>query len=321
MTDELRFDGRVAIVTGAGRGMGRVYALLLASKGARVVVNDLGGTTFGDGASRQPAERTAADIVAQGGEAIATFGDVGSPTDAATLVEDTLARFGRLDILINNAGILRFRAFADLTWAEFERVRRVHLDGAFLVTQAAWPYMARDGYGRVVMVSSSAMLGQTHAAHYNAAKAGLFGLMKSLSLEGRRLGIAVNAIWPYAETPMYLNTGAEGEQVPDEVVDPPDFSAVDLSPELVAPLVAWLSHEACPATGELFHVGMGHVSRVFMAQGPGFADPHLSLDSTAAHWMEICRDAPHSVLSSSLQAALVVRDVAPRKLGQSGADG
>jgi len=182
MSDELRFDGRVAVVTGGGRGLGRAHALLLASRGATVVVNDLGTHTSGSGSSRDRAERTTAEIVANGGTATAHFGDVSSEDDARDLVQQTVDTFGRLDILVNNAGILAFEPLPEMSTETFERFLQVHVVGSFLTTRAAWPHLVEQGDGRVVMTSSVGMFGPESAAHYAAAKGGVFGLMRAALL-------------------------------------------------------------------------------------------------------------------------------------------
>jgi NAD(P)-dependent dehydrogenase (short-subunit alcohol dehydrogenase family) len=284
----LRFDGRVAIVTGSGRGIGREHALLLASRGARVVVNDLGGGPFGGGGSTEPAEETAAEIVDRGGEAVANFGDVGSEADVEALVAQAVDAFGRIDIVVNNAGIDRFAPFAEMTRAVFDQMIAVHLGGSFQVTRSAWPHMVAQGYGRVVMTSSRAAFGIPAQAHYAAAKTGVIGLMRALSLEGREHGINVNAVMPSAWTRMSAATFEET----DAVALP---ASRDFPPELVSPAVAWLAHESCEASGEILDVAVGYVGRVFFGVTPGHVDPELSIESVRDHWAEICDESGYSV--------------------------
>ena len=290
MSDELTFDGRVAVVTGGGRGLGRTHALLLASRGARVVVNDLGTHSSGSGSTPERAERTATEIVANGGTAIAHFGDVSSE-DARDLVQRTVGTFGRLDILVNNAGILAFQPLFEMSTETFERFLQVHVGGSFLTTQAAWPHMIEHGYGRVVMTSSVGMFGPESAAHYAAAKGGVFGLMRAVSVEGRPHGIAANGIVPAAVTPVVEELGAQDTELLSDAFNP--------SPELVSPVVAWLAHEDCSVTGELFHVGFGWVGRIIVGQGPGYADPGLSMETVRDHWEEICAVAPVTAIPST----------------------
>jgi NAD(P)-dependent dehydrogenase (short-subunit alcohol dehydrogenase family) len=294
--DELRFEGRVAIVTGAGRGIGRAHAMLLAERGAAVIVNDPGGPARGSDGTTPRAETTARDIRVQGGSAIPNFGDVSSEQDANRMVADALEHFGRIDIVVNNAGYGGFRAFSATGYGELKQMLDVHVGGSFLVTRAAWPHMVAQGYGRVVMTSSSSMIGMTNLAHYAAAKGGVFGLMRALSEEGRPSGILVNAIWPSAVTDAMYEVYA-GDDVPDDGFVPGQMA---MPPELVAPPVAWLVHEDCEVTGELLHVGHGVVWRVFVAGGPSFKRPNLSIEDVRDHWAEICVAAPAQLLTTGV---------------------
>jgi NAD(P)-dependent dehydrogenase (short-subunit alcohol dehydrogenase family) len=286
--EELRFNGRVAIVTGGGRGLGRAYASLLASRGASVVVNDLGGGPFGGGSSRDPADQAAAEISARGGIAIANHGDVSSETDAEALVAQATKEFGRVDILVSNAGIDRLVEFSAMSCQAFEHMVRVHLTGAFQVSRACWRQMAGQRYGRIVMISSRAVFGLAAQAHYAAAKAGVLGLMRALSVEGRDLGISVNAVMPAAWTRLNEAVFADSGLVPSS-------GARAWSPDLVAPAVAWLAHESCPVTGEILDVGAGYVGRAFFGLTRGSANDDLTIEAIAANWPAISDEAGYAV--------------------------
>jgi NAD(P)-dependent dehydrogenase (short-subunit alcohol dehydrogenase family) len=261
----IRFDGKVAIVTGAGGGLGRAHALELARRGARVVVNDLGAAVDGSGGSSQAAQDVVAEIKALGAEAIANGGSVSDRAGAQSLVRDAVQAFGTVDVLINNAGILRDKSFAKMPLDDFELVLKVHLLGSVYCTQAAWPIMAEKGYGRIVMTtSSSGLYGNFGQSNYGAAKMGLVGLMNTLKLEGERKGIRVNTIAPVAATRMTANLG-----MPDEV-----FHA--LKPELVTPAVLYLASDDAP-TGMIIEAGAGYYARVQVMEGKGV---HLGPDAT-----------------------------------------
>ena len=266
--DQLTFDGRVAIVTGAGGGIGRLHALDLARRGARVVVNDLGSSVDGSGASTHAAEAVVKEIEAAGGEAIADTHSVADPAAAAAIVAAAIDAFGGLDIVINNAGILRDAAFKNITPELLDPVLDVHLRGAFNVTRPAWLHMLEQGYGRIVMTSSgSGLFGNFGQANYGAAKMGLVGMTRVLALEGARKGIHVNAIAPIALTRMT-------EPIMGE-------AGAAYLPELITPLVTYLSHERCDRNGNIYSVGAGKVSRVFIGSTKGIEDPELSAELIA----------------------------------------
>ncbi len=281
---ELRFDGRVAIVTGAGHGLGRRHALELASRGAKVVVNDLGGSVDGSGASAGPAAAVVEEIVENGGEAVANPDNVATPEGAAAIVATALDTYGRVDIVINNAGILRDKSFKNMAPEEFDQVLAVHLRGSFLVTRAAWPHLREQAYGRVVMTSSPAgLFGNFGQANYSAAKMGLVGLVKTLAVEGAKYGIKVNAIAPIAWTRM------------TEELVPPEFKD-SLSVEHVTPVVVWLAHESNEETGETYSVGGGRVARVFVAEGPGYVSKDgMSVEEIRDNWQRINQADPYTV--------------------------
>jgi NAD(P)-dependent dehydrogenase (short-subunit alcohol dehydrogenase family) len=279
---ELRFDGRVAIVTGAGQGLGRQHALELASRGAKVVVNDLGGALDGSGASTGPAAAVVEEIKKTGGEAVANPDNVATSEGAEAIVGTALETFGRVDIVVNNAGILRDRSFKNMAPEEFDQVIAVHLRGSFLVTHAAWPHLREQGYGRVIMTSSPAgLFGNFGQANYSSAKMGIVGLTKTLAAEGAKYDIKVNAIAPIAWTRMTSD------------LFPPDFED-KLSVELVTPVVAWLAHESNEGTGETYSVGGGRVARVFVAEGPGFTKKDgLSIEDVRDNWQQINATEPY----------------------------
>ena len=284
---DLGFDGRVAIVTGAGNGLGRAHALLLAARGAQVLVNDLGGSVDGAGASAGPAATVAQEIEDSGGVALANTDTVATPEGGRALVAAALEAFGRIDIVVNNAGILRDRAFHNMTPDELDPVLDVHLRGSFFVTLPAWRVMRERGYGRVVFTSSaSGILGNFGQANYGAAKMGVVGMTRVLAIEGGPHGIRVNAIAPMARTRM--TDGLLG--------DMHDW----LDPELVAPVAAWLAHQRCSVTGEVFTVGGGRVGRVFVAVTPGYFKPDLTIEDVDAHLDEIRDEAGYLVPPDSM---------------------
>ncbi|KAF0695667.1 Aste57867_13527 [Aphanomyces stellatus] len=272
MSTNFRFDGQVAIVTGSGAGLGRAYAHLLAAHGAKVVVNDVGGAK--DGAVR-PADQVVNEIRAKGGVAVANYDSV---TDGAKVVATALDAFGRVDIVINNAGILRDRAFHKMTRAEWDAVKSVHLDGSFAVTHAAWPHMRNQKYGRIVNITSiNGLYGQAGQANYASVKAAMVGFTKALAKEGARNNIKVNAVAPGAGSSMTATV------LPEEVVK-------QWKPEYVAPTIAFLAHESVPCTGAVFESGGGWVAQVKLTRSEGhFFDlnKELTIDGVAAHWKAI----------------------------------
>ena len=251
------FQDRVAIVTGAGGGLGRAHALLLAERGAAVVVNDLGGDVHGAGAGSGMADAVVEEIRSTGGAAVAEYSSVADPGAGDALLQKAIDEFGRLDILVNNAGILRDRSFANMEWSDIEAVFDVHLRGAFHVTRPAFAHMKESGYGRVVMTSSaSGILGNFGQSNYGAAKMGLIGLMNVLKLEGANYDIRVNAIAPIARTRMT-------EDIFGELI-----GAFD--PAAVSPVVAYFASEECSVSGEMWSVGGGQVSRLFVGLAHGY---------------------------------------------------
>jgi len=253
----VRFDDRVAVVTGAGSGLGRSLALMLAARGARVVINDLGGAVDGTGRSSAAAERVVAEIVAAGGVAAANYDSVSDPDGAARIVASAMERFGRLDILVNNAGILRDKTFAKMELGDFRAVVDVHLMGAVYCTRAAWPHMKERNYGRIVMTSSGAGLyGNFGQSNYGAAKMALVGLMNVIKLEGAKNGILVNAVAPIAATRM------------TEALMP-KHALPHLKSEYVSAAVAYLCSDACQVSGHVISAGAGYFARTQMMEGEG----------------------------------------------------
>jgi NAD(P)-dependent dehydrogenase (short-subunit alcohol dehydrogenase family) len=262
-----RFDGRVALVTGAGRGIGRAYALELARRGASVVVNDRGGPTDGDGASDSgPAHDVVNEIITTGGRALADTGDVADAADTDRMVAAAIDNFGSIDIVIHNAGIVRRADFVDMTGQVLDDVLATSLTGGFNVVRSAWPYLLKQQYGRVVLTSSGGgLFGGARSGNYAAAKMGLIGLALSLAAEGQEHGIHTNVIVPVAKTRLATT-------LPKNVIE-------RLTPEQVAPVVAWLCHEDCPANGEIYSAAGGRVNRVGIAIGAGVTLDHASVES------------------------------------------
>ena len=272
MTDpsRLRFDDRVAVITGAGRGLGRAYARLLASRGAKVVVNDPGGSLAGEGADAGPADRVVDEISADGGEAVACTASVTTPDGGEAIVRTALERYGRIDILIHNAGNVRRGSLKEMSYEDFDAVLDVHLRGAFNVVRPAFPVMCDAGYGRIVLTSSiGGLYGNHHVANYAAAKAGVLGLSNVAALEGASDGVTCNVIVPAAVTRMAAGI--------DTSAYPP------MDPELVAPVVGWLAHESCSVSGEMFIALAGRVARVVIAESPGVHRPAWTVEDVAEY--------------------------------------
>jgi NAD(P)-dependent dehydrogenase (short-subunit alcohol dehydrogenase family) len=283
---DLGFDGKVAIITGAGGGLGRSHALDLARRGALIVVNDLGGATDGTGASETAAQKVVDEIKAAGGEAVANYDSVATPEGGQAIVQTAIDAFGRVDIIINNAGILRDTSFKNMTPDQLNPVLDVHLRGAFYVTQPAWQLMRDQGYGRIVNTSSGAgIFGNFGQTNYGAAKMGLVGLTRVLAVEGAKNNIKVNAIAPVAKTRMT-----------EDLLGP---IADKLAPEFVTPVVTYLTHEDCPVSGEVYSVGGGRVARIFVGVTPGYSDVSgLTAESVRDHFEEIRAEEGYEVPAS-----------------------
>jgi NAD(P)-dependent dehydrogenase (short-subunit alcohol dehydrogenase family) len=256
---EIRLDGRVAIVTGAGRGLGQAYAESLASRGARVIVNDIGTSMAGQGTSEHEAASVVAGIIGRGGDAVVDTHDVSSAEGSCALVDSAVATYGRIDIVVNNAGIIRRAPIGDITPEALHAVLKVNLTGAVFVTQAAWQHLVSQQYGRIINATSSAgLLGNVGSTSYASSKAGILGLTRVWALEGAEHGIRVNAIAPLALTRMTESLAETG------------WLPKNLTADQVAPVVTWLAHEDCDVTGECYSAGGGRVARYFTGLTEGY---------------------------------------------------
>jgi NAD(P)-dependent dehydrogenase (short-subunit alcohol dehydrogenase family) len=270
------FKDKVAIVTGAGAGLGKQHALELARRGAKVVINDLGGAVDGSGGSSEAAKAVVAEIKAQGGEATANGASVADKQGVENLVKATMEAYGRIDILINNAGILRDKSFKKMELSDFELVLSVHLLGSAYCTKAVWPIMLEQNYGRIVMTtSSSGLYGNFGQSNYGAAKLGLVGLMNTLKIEGQKNNIKVNTIAPVAATRMTENLG-----IPEQLF-------ARLKPEAVTPAVLYLCSDDAP-TGTILEAGAGYYAKVHIVEGKGVKlGDNVTVEDIAENWDKI----------------------------------
>lgn len=272
---ELRFDDRVVIVTGAGNGLGKSHALAFGARGAKVVVNDLGGSATGEGADKRAADQVVDEIIAAGGEAVASHDSV---TDGEKIVQCALDNFGRLDVLINNAGILRDKSFHKMTEEDWDLVYNVHVKGAFKISHAAWPHLRDQEYGRLIFTASAAgIYGNFGQANYSMAKLGLHGLCQTLAIEGQKRNIVCNTIAPIAGSRLTATI------MPPEILD-------QLKPELVTPLVLKLCHESHRDTGGLYEVGAGWVGKLRWERTRGHGFPvsqTLTPEAVVEQWASI----------------------------------
>ncbi|MEV3964204.1 SDR family NAD(P)-dependent oxidoreductase [Nocardia sp. NPDC050193] len=286
----LDFSDRVVIVTGAGRGIGRAHALLLAARGASVVVGDLGARTDGSGVEGDdPAVEVVAEITAAGGEAVACNADVATEEGARALVDTALSAFGKLTAVVNNAGIVRTAPFDEVPDEEYQRHLDVHYFGALRLCRAAWPHLQRADAPRVVNTVSGAMLGNPGMSHYGGSKAALFGLTRNLALEGSAAGIKVNAIAPGAGTRM---AEAAADTLDPELME---YMRTAMLPEQIAPVVAYLVHPSCELNGEVLNVAAGRVSRLAIFKTAGIFDPGLTVETVAERLAEIVAVTPDAV--------------------------
>jgi NAD(P)-dependent dehydrogenase (short-subunit alcohol dehydrogenase family) len=298
------FTGQVAIVTGAGRGLGRLYALELARRGASVVVNDLGGTIHGEGADTTVAEEVVAEIKAAGGAAVASHESVASPQGGEAIVALAVERFGRLDTVVSNAGIFNSAAFDELSVDDWRKMLNVHLDGGFYLSQPAYKLMKQQRYGRFVFISSSAgMFGQPWESHYAAAKAGLVGLSNVIAIEGAEHGILSNTVLPFGFSRMV--TEIVGDPEPLEQIGFLDL----IKPELVVPMVVFLASRACEFSHQNYSALAGRFARVFIGLGEGWfagKDSNPTADDIQAHLSEVSATEPFSVPGSIFEEVFAV---------------
>ena len=279
---EFGFENRVAVITGAGRGLGRAYAMLLASKGAKVVVNDVGASIRGEGPDAGPAEEVVKEIKAAGGEAVASTDTVATPEGGKAIIQKAIDAYGKIDILIHNAGNVRYGSLKEISYEDFNAVVDVHLRGAFHVVRPAFPLMCANKYGRVVLTSSiGGLYGNPTSVGYAVSKSGMIGLCNVTALEGADEGVKANLIVPAALTRM-----AEGL---DTSAYPP------MPPELVAPVVGYLAHEACAISGEMIVSAAGRVARAYVAETPGVFQPQWTIGEVAEQ-LDAIRDTSKPLL-------------------------
>jgi NAD(P)-dependent dehydrogenase (short-subunit alcohol dehydrogenase family) len=298
------FTDQVAIVTGAGRGLGRLYALELARRGASVVVNDLGGTMHGEGADTTVADEVVAEIEAAGGAAVASHDSVASPEGGEAIVRTAVERFGRLDTVVSNAGIFNSIAFDELSADDWRKMLNVHLDGGFYLSQPAYKVMKEQRYGRFVFISSSGgMFGQPWESHYAAAKAGLVGLSNVIAIEGSEHGILSNTVLPFGFSRMVTETVGDPEALKQ-------IGFLDvIKPELVVPMVVFLASKACEFTHQNYSACAGRFARVFIGLGEGWfaeKDSSPTADDIEAHLSEVSATEPFTVPGSIFEEVFAV---------------
>jgi NAD(P)-dependent dehydrogenase (short-subunit alcohol dehydrogenase family) len=298
------FTNQVAIVTGAGRGLGRLYAIELARRGASVVVNDLGGSMHGQGADASVADEVVDEIVGAGGTAVSSHDSVGSPEGAQAIVQTAVDSFGRLDAVVSNAGIFNSVPFDELSHEDWRRMLNVHLDGGFLLGQAAFRVMKSQGYGRMVFIASSAgMFGQPFEAHYSAAKAGLFGLTNTIAIEGAQYGILANTVLPFGYSRMVTETVSD----PEFLKQSGFFQAIQ--PELVVPIVVFLASRDCEFSHHNYSAGAGRFARVFVGLARGWladAGSQPSAEDIAANLAAVSATQPFTIPMSIEEEVMAI---------------
>jgi len=277
-SDKYGLSGKTALVTGAGGGLGRSHALLFAKHGCNVVVNDLGGSADGTGKGSAMADKVVDEIKAAGGNAVANYDSVSSKEGADNMIKEAIDAFGSIDIVVNNAGILRDKSFAKMTEDDWDLVQAVHVKGAYYVTKAAWPHMREKGFGRVVLTASaSGLYGNFGQTNYSTAKMGLVGLGQTLALEGEKHNVRTNIIAPVAVSRM------------TESLMPPNVHEL-IKPDFVSPLVVYLCSDQCDANGEIYEVGAGAYCRIELLRAKGAAikpDREITVDDVAENWKKI----------------------------------
>ncbi|MBV9319867.1 MAG: SDR family NAD(P)-dependent oxidoreductase [Mycobacterium sp.] len=300
------FAEQVVIVTGAGRGLGRLYAIEMARRGASVVVNDLGGSMHGEGANKSVADKVVDEITSAGGVAVASHDSVDSPEGGEAIVRAAVNRFGRLDAVVSNAGIFNSVPFEELSQDDWRRMLTVHLDGGFFLSQPAYRVMKSQGYGRFVFVSSSGgMFGQPLEAHYAAAKAGLVGLTNVIAIEGAEHGILANAVLPFGFSRMVTETVGD-----PKALEELGFLKV-IQPELVVPMVVFLASRACEFSHRNYSACAGRFARVFVGLGEGWlAEPgsNPTADDIAAHLSDVSATEPFTIPGSIFEEVFAVCD-------------
>jgi NAD(P)-dependent dehydrogenase (short-subunit alcohol dehydrogenase family) len=300
----IRFDGRTAVVTGAARGIGRGYALLLGQRGAKVVVNDLGGSTKGTGHDPGPAQEVADEINKAGGTAIANSSDVSTVEGGKAAVDAGVDEWGRVDIVVNNAGNVIYGALPELDMSVFDAIMAVHLRGTFNVTRAAWPHMEAQNYGRILLTGSTGMFGLYDNLSYATAKAGMIGMAQAMTVNAGEHDIKINVICPNAWTRM---AGDPSKGMDELRADRPAGAPPNLEPELVAPMVAFLAHESCPVSAGIYTAGGGRFARLFVGATDGYLLPGVTdqgavptPEDVAANWAAINDEASYYVPQSTL---------------------
>jgi NAD(P)-dependent dehydrogenase (short-subunit alcohol dehydrogenase family) len=296
---EHRFDGRVAVVTGSGRGIGRGYALLLGARGAKVVVNDKGGSPQGDGSDVEPARAVAKEIADAGGTAVADNSDVSTVEGGQAAVDAAIKAFGRIDILINNAGNMIWGGPPDVDADNIQRHIAVHIMGSFNTIKAAWPHMAEQDYGRIVLTTSTGLFGLRDNLAYAICKAGMIGMAHSLSVAAEGTNIKINVIAPNAMTRL----GAAPDTSLAEMERPP---VENMGTELVAPMVAYLAHEDCPVSAEVYVAGAGKFGRLFVGATEGYLNPvpsEVTIETVSENWAQINNETGYYVPTSLMNWA------------------
>lgn len=306
------FTDQAVVVTGAGRGLGRLYALDLAKRGASVVVNDLGGSMGGEGADTTVADEVVDEITQAGGKAVASHDSVDSPEGGEAIVQAAIEHFGRLDAVVSNAGIFNSIAFEEMTPDQWRQMLKVHLDGGFHLSQPAFKIMKRKGYGRFVFISSSGgMFGQHLEAHYGAAKAGLVGLSNVIALEGAEHGILSNTVLPFGFSRMVTET------VDAKTLDETGLKDL-IAPEKVVPMVTYLASRACESTHQNYSALAGRYGRVFIGLGDGWMaekDVTATADDIAEHFAQVSETESYSIPGSIYEELFGVTDRLGLKLG------